>query len=83
MHAQMNTYLPGLVKCGVRGRRHDCFRPDGSQRNLRSAAYEALMEMVKNSPKVQCLHGLPFCHSCSNVKAKLIVWHWQFLLLLL
>ncbi|KAK2181291.1 hypothetical protein NP493_402g02041 [Ridgeia piscesae] len=26
-------------------------RPDGSQRNLRSAAYEALMEMVKNSPK--------------------------------
>ena len=26
-------------------------RPDGSQSNLRSAAYEALMEMVKNSPK--------------------------------
>jgi len=29
-----------------------CFRPDGNQHNLRSAAYEALMEMVKNSPKV-------------------------------
>lgn len=26
-------------------------RTDGSQNNLRSAAYEALMEMVKNSPK--------------------------------
>lgn len=26
-------------------------RPDGSQANLRSAAYEALMEMVKNSPR--------------------------------
>ena len=26
-------------------------RPDASQANLRSAAYEALMEMVKNSPK--------------------------------
>lgn len=26
-------------------------RPDGSQANLRPAAYEALMEMVKNSPK--------------------------------
>lgn len=26
-------------------------RPDGAQANLRSAAYEALMEMVKNSPK--------------------------------
>lgn len=26
-------------------------RPDGNQANLRSAAYEALMEMVKNSPK--------------------------------
>lgn len=25
-------------------------RPDGSQRNLRSAAYEALMEMIKNAP---------------------------------
>lgn len=25
-------------------------RPDGSQANLRSAAYEALMEMIKNSP---------------------------------
>lgn len=25
-------------------------RPDGAQANLRSAAYEALMEMVKNSP---------------------------------
>lgn len=25
-------------------------RPDGSQANLRSAAYEAIMEMVKNSP---------------------------------
>ncbi len=25
-------------------------RPDGSQSNLRAAAYEALMEMVKNSP---------------------------------
>ena len=27
------------------------FRTDGGQHNLRSAAYEALMEMVKNSPK--------------------------------
>lgn len=26
-------------------------RPDGAQHNLRAAAYEALMEMVKNSPK--------------------------------
>ncbi|CAH1790559.1 unnamed protein product [Owenia fusiformis] len=26
-------------------------RPDGNQHNLRSAAYEALMELVKNSPK--------------------------------
>ncbi|KAG8178707.1 hypothetical protein JTE90_011632 [Oedothorax gibbosus] len=26
-------------------------RPDGSQGNLRNAAYEALMELVKNSPK--------------------------------
>jgi importin subunit beta-1 len=26
-------------------------RPDGGQNNLRSAAYEALMEMIKNSPK--------------------------------
>ncbi|XP_076631507.1 importin subunit beta Fs(2)Ket isoform X1 [Colletes latitarsis] len=26
-------------------------RPDGAQANLRSAAYEALMEMVKNSPR--------------------------------
>ncbi len=28
-----------------------CYRTDGGQHNLRSAAYEALMEMVKNSPK--------------------------------
>ena len=28
------------------------FRSDGNQHNLRNAAYEALMEMVKNSPKV-------------------------------
>ena len=27
-------------------------RTDGNQHNLRSAAYEALMELVKNSPKV-------------------------------
>ena len=27
-------------------------RADGSHSNLRSAAYEALMELVKNSPKV-------------------------------
>ena len=27
------------------------FRPDGHQNNLRSAAYGAIMEMVKNSPK--------------------------------
>lgn len=27
------------------------FRPDGHQNNLRSAAYEALMEIVKNSAK--------------------------------
>ncbi|CAB0002028.1 unnamed protein product [Nesidiocoris tenuis] len=26
-------------------------RPDGAQANLRSAAYEALMELIKNSPK--------------------------------
>ena len=25
-------------------------RPDGNQNNLRSAAYEAIMEMIKNSP---------------------------------
>ena len=31
-----------------------CFvcRNDGGQHNLRSAAYEALMELIKNSPKV-------------------------------
>lgn len=28
-----------------------CDRPDGHQNNLRSAAYEALMEIVKNSAK--------------------------------
>lgn len=28
------------------------FRHDGNQHNLRNAAYEALMELVKNSPKV-------------------------------
>lgn len=27
------------------------YRPDGHQNNLRSAAYEALMEIVKNSAK--------------------------------
>ena len=27
-------------------------RPDSNQQNLRSAAYEAIMELVKNSPKV-------------------------------
>lgn len=27
-------------------------RPDGNQANLRSAAYEAVMEMIKNCPKV-------------------------------
>ena len=27
-------------------------RNDGAQHNLRSAAYEALMELIKNSPKV-------------------------------
>ena len=27
-------------------------RLDGNQHNLRSAAYEALMELVKNSPEV-------------------------------
>lgn len=27
------------------------YRADGNQNNLRGAAYEALMEMVKNSPK--------------------------------
>ena len=26
-------------------------RPDGNQNNLRSSAYEALMEMIKNSPR--------------------------------
>ena len=26
-------------------------RPDGNQNNLRSAAYEAVMEMIKNSPE--------------------------------
>ena len=28
------------------------YRSDGNQHNLRNAAYEALMEMIKNSPKV-------------------------------
>jgi hypothetical protein len=28
------------------------FRPDGNQSNLRNAAYEALMEMIRHSPKV-------------------------------
>lgn len=28
-----------------------CYRPDGHQNNLRSSAYEALMEIVKNSAK--------------------------------
>ncbi|KAK6961585.1 importin subunit beta-1 [Biomphalaria glabrata] len=30
---------------------HTADRPDGNQHNLRNAAYEALMELVKNSPK--------------------------------
>lgn len=30
---------------------HSLHRPDGHQNNLRSAAYEALMEIVKNSAK--------------------------------
>jgi hypothetical protein len=29
------------------------FRPDGNQSNLRNAAYEALMEMIRHSPKVR------------------------------
>ena len=29
------------------------YRTDGNQNNLRNAAYEAIMEMMKNSPKVQ------------------------------
>jgi hypothetical protein len=28
------------------------FRSDGNQSNLRNAAYEALMEMIRHSPKV-------------------------------
>lgn len=28
-----------------------CYRPDGHQNNLRSSAYESLMEIVKNSAK--------------------------------
>jgi len=28
-----------------------CSRPDGNMSNLRNAAYEAIMEMMKNSPK--------------------------------
>ena len=28
-------------------------RQDGNQNNLRNAAYEAIMEMMKNSPKVR------------------------------
>ena len=33
------------------------FRSDGNQANLRSAAYEAVMEMIKNSPKVSRLNN--------------------------
>ena len=48
--------LSHMASLGPNGLKHpDVFsvpyRPDGSQSNLRSAAYEALMEMVKNSPK--------------------------------
>ena len=31
-------------------------RPDGNQNNLRSAAYEAVMEMIKNSPLARGFH---------------------------
>ena len=42
-------YSGSTLSCSEYG---ECSRADASQRNLRSAAYEALMEMVKNSPKV-------------------------------
>lgn len=31
------------------------FRTDGNQSNLRNAAYEALMEMIRHSPKVRII----------------------------
>ena len=42
------------LACVVLVKLHYCFvcRNDGGQHNLRSAAYEALMELIKNSPKV-------------------------------
>ncbi|XP_055926043.1 importin subunit beta-1-like isoform X2 [Argiope bruennichi] len=47
-----NTYcLSGYFEIIVAKLLETTERPDGNQANLRNAAYEALMELVKNSPK--------------------------------
>ncbi|CAL1266262.1 unnamed protein product [Larinioides sclopetarius] len=47
-----NTYcLSGYFEVIVAKLLETTERPDGNQANLRNAAYEALMELVKNSPK--------------------------------
>ncbi|XP_042897818.1 importin subunit beta-1 isoform X1 [Parasteatoda tepidariorum] len=47
-----NTYcLSGYFEVIVSKLLETTERPDGNQANLRNAAYEALMELVKNSPK--------------------------------
>lgn len=43
----LSPYFEGIVKKLL----ETTERPDGNSANLRSAAYEALMELVKNSPK--------------------------------
>lgn len=47
------TKLLHIVQCN--------FRPDGHTSNLRIAAYETLMELIKNSPKVRL--GLHFTYN--------------------
>ena len=43
-------------------------RSDGNQHNLRNAAYEALMEMIKNSPKVSLkLWNIYYVESFANM----------------
>ncbi|RZF44291.1 hypothetical protein LSTR_LSTR006841 [Laodelphax striatellus] len=51
-HAQPDTYcLSSYFECIVQRLLETTDRADGAQANLRPAAYEALMEVVKNSPK--------------------------------
>lgn len=53
------------------------YRSDGNQHNLRNAAYEALMEMIKNSPKVNLKLWNIYC-----VESFANMYQWQNLTLL-